>query len=183
MTTSNLLRTYGIPPKFSTEYKLPAALEPFRDCRRGLCLTGPSGVGKTTALALLVRGWVDANLNRRVTELKVAWKFISFPEFVMELQDAFKRDSDTTPLQLLRSYASAPHLIIDDLGAEKTTEFVRQSTYFLINHREMYLLPTFITTNFSMTHIDQNIDGRISSRIGGMCKIIRFEGSDRRLTK
>lgn len=100
----------------------------------------------------------------------------------MDVQDSFRsKDYLDSPYQKLESIAKVPYLVLDDLGAEKATEYVRQATYFIINHREMNLLPTFITTNFSMDHLDENIDPRISSRICGMCEIMRFEGKDRRI--
>ena len=72
-------------------------------------------------------------------------------------------------------------LAIDDIGAEKLTEFVRQITYYILNEREQRELPTLITSNFSLMEIDEMIDSRISSRIAGMCEVIKLSGKDRRL--
>lgn len=113
---------------------------------------------------------------------KYPWKFVVYPEFIMQVQDSYRHaKGEETALDLLDSIAKIPFLIMDDLGAEKPTEYVRQATYYVINHREMHLLPTFITTNFSMDYLDENLDPRISSRIAGMCEIIRLEGKDRRI--
>lgn len=140
------------------------------------------------ALCLLVRDWLLDRLDKTNpgqtywgSSTNGAWKFVVFPELVMQLQDSYKNQrGDSTALSILSELAQAPYLIIDDLGAEKPTEYVRQATYYLINHREMHLLPTFITTNFSLDYLDENLDPRISSRIIGMCKVIRLEGRDRR---
>ena len=176
---------YGIPSKFiRSDFKGPLSLP-----LRSVCLTGKAGVGKTMAICLLVRDWLLNRAERSLgsswgEETRHAWGFISFPEFVMKIQDSFreKRGEDTA-LDILEEASNKKFLIIDDLGAEKPTEYVRQATYYIINHREMHELPTFITTNFSMDHLDENIDPRISSRIAGMCEIIRMEGKDRRLEK
>jgi|WetSurMetagenome_2_1015567.scaffolds.fasta_scaffold54972_2 DNA replication protein DnaC len=182
-----VLSCYGIPRRF-IRGDLTGSLDQSY-LEKGVCLTGKVGVGKTMSLCLLVRDWL---ISRAVaargtiwgTATLDAWKFISFPEFVMRVQDSFKnKDADQTAYEMLSKIAETPYLIIDDLGAEKPTEYVRQATYFLINHREMNMLPTFITTNFSMDHLDENIDPRVSSRIAGMCEIIRMEGKDRRIER
>lgn len=183
----NVLRRYGIPPRFiRPDFKGSLALDLVD---KGACLTGKVGVGKTMAVCLMVRDWLE---KRAETSLGThwgkwtseAWKFIVFPEFVMRVQDSFRhKDGEETAWDMLEKLANNPFLIIDDLGAEKPTEYVRQATYYIINHREMNLLPTFITTNFSMDHLDENLDPRISSRISGMGEIIRFEGKDGRVFK
>ena len=72
-------------------------------------------------------------------------------------------------------------LFLDDLGAEKLTDFVRQITYYILNEREQHQLLTVITSNFSIKDLDKQIDSRISSRIAGMCEILKFTGKDQRL--
>ena len=72
-------------------------------------------------------------------------------------------------------------MIIDDIGAEKLTEFVRQTFYYIINEREQWLKKTIITSNYSLDELDEYIDGRISSRIAGMCEIVELGGKDRRV--
>ena len=74
-------------------------------------------------------------------------------------------------------------LCIDDIGAEKMTAFVQQITYYIINYREQEMLHTLITSNFSLQQIDEQIDTRVSSRIAGMCKVVKIQGHDRRLDK
>lgn len=184
-----VLRGYGIPPRFIRP-DLKGSLD-LDLVGKGVCLTGKVGVGKTMAICLMVQDWLVARANESEprarewgTYTRQAWSFISFPEFIMHLQDSFRdKKGDETALDILERFANAKFLIIDDLGAEKPTEYVRQATYYLVNHREMNLLPTFITTNFSMDHLDENLDPRISSRISGMCEIMRLEGKDGRVFK
>jgi len=49
----------------------------------------------------------------------------------------------------------------------------------IINYREQNKLQTIITSNFTLDEIDKYIDRRISSRIAGMCEIIRMSGDKR----
>lgn len=144
-----------------------------------LFITGEAGVGKTVLMASIAKNLILKNK---------AVKWISYPAFIMELQDRFKRDRVEgmnridTPFELAEKIAMFNGwLCIDDIGAEKLTDYVRQITYFIINEREQRMLPLIMTSNFSLAHIDQMIDPRVSSRIAGICENIRLTGKDRRL--
>jgi DNA replication protein DnaC len=49
----------------------------------------------------------------------------------------------------------------------------------IINYREQNKLQTIITSNFTLDEIDMYIDRRISSRIAGMCEVVRMSGDKR----
>ena len=173
-----------MPPKFARmRYDPPAWARPYLTDSRGLLLTGPAGVGKTTALCLLSRDFLTAQIAQGLNPQTVlSWRFLSFPAFVMELQDAWRReDTERTALRLLKDAVAVPRLIVDDLGAEKLTDYVRQATYYLINEREQWERPTYLTTNFSLAQLDAQFDSRISSRLVGMCDVKALSGKDRRL--
>lgn len=103
----------------------------------------------------------------------------------MELQSMYiKKDNEETPFEMAERIATFEGtLCIDDIGAEKMTAFVQQITYYIINYREQEMLHTLITSNFGLQQIDEQIDTRISSRLGGMCKVVKLTGKDRRLLK
>ena len=187
-----------IPTKYRRmDWKLSEAVAPHLESGRGLCLVGPVGVGKTANLCLLARDWIlkwakEAEISdEEITSFRSqdrltqnTWRFISFPAFVMEIQDAWRREeTEETALTRLKRVAQIPRLIIDDLGAEKLTDYVRQATYYLINEREQWDRPTYITSNFTLRELDRQLDSRISSRIAGMCDIKALKGEDMRLRK
>jgi DNA replication protein DnaC len=117
------------------------------------------------------------------TPISHEWKFISCAGFIMKIQNAWK-DGEESAYEILEELAEVPRLIIDDLGTEKPTDYVRQSIYYLINEREMWQRQTIITSNFALSDIDRQYDSRISSRICGMCDIkILKGGQDLRLGK
>lgn len=197
-SVSAILADYGIPTKYRrTDWKLSETVAPYLENNRGLCLVGPVGVGKTVNLCLLAREWLlkwakGAEIpDEEITYFKGqdrpmenTWRFISFPAFVMEIQDAWRRDdSEKTALSILRKTAEFPRLIIDDLGAEKLTDYVRQATYYLINEREQWARVTYLTSNYTLRELDRQLDCRISSRIAGMCDIKALKGEDLRLRK
>lgn len=141
-----------------------------------LFITGASGVGKTVLMAGVVKELLKAKKD------KIEW--ISYPGFIMELQSMFRKEGENTPFDMAERIATYPGtLCIDDMGAEKMTAFVQQITYYIINYREMEMLHTLITSNFSLQQIDEQIDTRVSSRIAGMCKVVKLTGKDRRLEK
>ena len=140
--------------------------------QKNIFINGKSGVGKTV---------FAANIAKMCIKNKIKFSWISFPQFIMELQNLYRKDNES-PFERAESIAGFNGvLIIDDLGAEKATDWVRQITYFIINEREQRMLPIIITSNFSLEEIAEQIDIRISSRIAGMCKAIKLTDKDRRL--
>jgi len=69
------------------------------------------------------------------------------------------------------------------IGVEKTTEWARQTLDYIIYERDNNLKPMVITSNLSLDEIAEKIDGRISSRLAGMGKVIQLKGSDYRLRR
>lgn len=139
---------------------------------KSVFITGSAGVGKTVLMASLIKKYIRQGKS-------VKW--ISYPEFIMTLQGMF-RNNDQNPYEYAEQVANFDGVLaIDDLGAEKITEFVRQITYYIINQREQNMLKMIITSNYNLKEIDEMIDGRISSRIAGTCEIKKLEGKDRRI--
>jgi len=138
---------------------------------KNLFISGNPGSGKTVFACSVAKEYL------KTTKVK----FISYPAFIMQLQCAF-RDEKVNPAEMVNRIAKDTGvLILDDLGAEKLTDFVRQTTYFILNEREQWNLRTIITSNFTLSKLDEQVDPRISSRIAGMCKVLKFNGKDRRL--
>ena len=134
-------------------------------------LYGGPGTGKTV-LAYSVMRWCLTN-GANV-------KMINYPAFLIGMRRGFSEGKD--------AYGYADELarfngllIIDDLGAEKATDFVREITYYIINERDVHIRKVLITSNYDLEEIDNQIDRRLSSRIVGMCKVIKFDGEDRRI--
>jgi DNA replication protein DnaC len=156
--------------------------------KKSLFIHGKVGCGKTVLMASIMKDYIRKN-NYRTSYIdngndrNTDGKWISYPKFVIKLQAMF-RDSKSNPHEYATVIANCHGLLaIDDLGAEKITEFVRQITYFIINEREQNMEKMIITSNYSLDQIDAMIDERVSSRIMGMCDIIELKGRDRRFNK
>jgi hypothetical protein len=183
-----MLATAGVPLKFrNAAWKMPVFLEPFMKGHRGACLVGPEGVGKSAALALFIREretrWSEHE-GALEKDFPAVWRWLDWPAFVMDVQDAYGQSGEVSANKLLKAAAAAPLLVVDDIGAEKVTEAVGGWLYVLLDHREKWLLPTFLTTNVPIEgpgNIDERYSTRISGRIVGPCDVLKMSGKSRRL--
>src|SRR5215211_1404067 len=105
---------------------------------RGLYFCGPIGVGKTH-LAVAV-------MNEIITKKRVPSLFVTVPELLDNLRGAYNdpgRDID----EWMDSVKNADLLLLDDLGAERANEWVRERIFVIVNHRYREELPTIFTSN------------------------------------
>ncbi len=72
-------------------------------------------------------------------------------------------------------------LIIDDLGAEFSTQFTVSAVYNIINSRLLSSKPTIISTNMTMDEIEERYTQRVASRILGNFIMMNFKGRDVRV--
>lgn len=82
--------------------------------------------------------------------------------------------------EVFQSYANAGLLFVDDMGAEKGSDWVEQINYRLINHRYNHELPTIVTTNVLPKDFSTTLGERTASRLNEMCDQVALKGSDRR---
>ena len=140
-------------------------------------ITGQPGTGKShLAVAylredLLVHGEKHCRFLRTVDLLK-------------EIRDSFDDHSGNSEKQLLDLYgARVPFLVLDDLGAEKVSDFVLQTLYDLLDRRYGECLDTLSTSNLSLDELAVHYGGhgpRLGSRIAGMGPTAVLRGKDRR---
>lgn len=100
-----------------------------------LILAGSSGVGKTHLAAAIVNGRIEGG--------KPAL-FMSVPEFLDDLRKAISSGKGTDAMDAVKK---SECLVLDDLGAERLTEWVAERLYMVVNHRYLHRLQTVITTN------------------------------------
>ncbi len=98
-------------------------------------------------------------------------------------KERFSAASGSERDETLSALLECDLLVIDDLGAEFTTQFVGATVNNIINTRMLTGLPTIISTNLSLKEIEKNYGARILSRIIGEYKIMSFVGTDIRWKK
>lgn len=91
-------------------------------------------------------------------------------------------DKSRDKRQVVDGYAEAALLIVDDIGMDKSSEFVRETFDGIVNRRWADGLLTVFTSNLDFEEIDRHYQdhGRMTSRIAGMCDVIQLAGEDRR---
>jgi DNA replication protein DnaC len=81
-------------------------------------------------------------------------------------------------------------LVLDDLGAERPTDWTRDAIHALVQHRHSRDLPTIVTSNYApsalarrLGHDDPLIGKRIVSRLTENCVKVKLERPDLRLRR
>lgn len=69
-------------------------------------------------------------------------------------------------------------IVLDDLGAEKVTEFVAQELFTIINHRINRMLPMIVSTNLTPAEIEESYGQRIASRLLFGFEALPLRGED-----
>ena len=134
----------------------------------GLLITGPCGTGKThIAVAIL----------HAILEKGYPGLFVTVPDLLAEIRKSFNNDGES---KKIKEIMTARFLVLDDLGAEKTTDWVQEQLYMIINHRYEYELPTVITSNLNIGQLAQKIGERSASRLLEMCYGVKLNGEDYR---
>lgn len=151
----------------------------------GVFVYGVRGVGKTHfAVALAMEKFLEpeliegANMTWKIREVTIP-VFVSVPDLLLNIRNTYNEKGGGEK-ELLDFYSRVRTLIIDDLGVEKTTEWALQVLYLLIDRRYREGRVTIFTSNLSLAELQEKLDERISSRIYGMCKVVRLTGEDRR---
>jgi DNA replication protein DnaC len=146
---------------------------------RGLLLEGQPGVGKThLAVAVL----------KMVIERTGAYGlFYDTRDLLRVIRSTYDPSIRTTELEILRPVMRADLLVLDDLGAEKTSEWVEETMNLIVNTRYNERRMTLFTSNYLDIPEDDDpnsllfrIGHRMRSRLHEMCEFVQMDGADYR---
>ncbi|RYL94621.1 primosomal protein DnaI [Sporolactobacillus sp. THM19-2] len=198
---SRLIRSYYVPKEIlSATFKtidknevgrqeaLKAAGDFVRDylkdpeTAKGLYLCGEFGVGKTYLMGAI--------MNSLAQKRHVASLIIYVPDFFREIKGAIQDNTVDSKLDVLKK---TPVLILDDIGAETMTPWVRDEVLgSVLQYRMMEHLPTLYTSNFNYDELEnhfsysqksgiENVKAkRVMERIRHFTKLIQMDGKNRR---
>lgn len=158
---------------------------------KGLLFIGSLGVGKTH-LAVGV-------LRRLIQERGARGMFCDYGALLKDIQQSFNPRNDLTEFGLLEPILKAEVLVLDDLGAQKPTDWVWDNVALILNTRYNNQLTTIVTTNYpdlppcgsELTNgqraareftLGDRIGERMRSRLAEMCVRIDMSGKDFRQT-
>lgn len=131
-----------------------------------LLLQGPTGTGKTH---------LSLAIAKRVTEQGYTVTYGSIQPLLRRMEsEHFGRTEGDTEGQL----ADCDLLILDDLGMEFDSPFYRTCIYNLLNARLLEGQPTIISTNMTLSNIQERYGDQIASRLVGSFELLLCVGKD-----
>jgi DNA replication protein DnaC len=137
-------------------------------------LLGARGVGKTHATVALVAEYLQ------VAGL-CSTRFVTAADLLLELRGCYNGKADET--DVINKYTKDTKiLILDDIGAEKPSEWTVATLGLIIDRRYRDNMMTLFTSNLTMQELSETVGDRITSRILGLCgtNIAKLNGGDRR---
>lgn len=123
-------------------------------------ICGACGCGKTHLAASIIRRLIQTG---RIRENKVSVKFASVVDLLMEVKATFNQRE--TEEDVLSQYVRPMILVLDDLGAEKQSEWAAMTIYALIDRRYRDMKTTIVTSNMTLEQIEQQLGSRTASRL------------------
>jgi DNA replication protein DnaC len=104
------------------------------------------------------------------------------PRLLADIKETYEDNSQRSYLQLFDRLCGVDLLHIDDLGAEKRTEWVLEQLYAIVNERWQEQRSIVVTTNLvDVDQLREQIGARTVSRLHEMCELIPIMGRDRRM--
>jgi DNA replication protein DnaC len=164
-------KAYAYASKLAMEY--PAI-------DRGLLLMGTCGIGKTH---------LAVSILKALTERGFSCLFYEFGSLLKQIQDSYNPSTQSSELKILSNIFDAEVLVLDEIGASKPTDWVRDTMAHIINTRYNDKKLTIFTTNYlderkseKEETLEDRIGVRLRSRLYEMCKTVKIEGHDFRKT-
>ena len=166
-------------------------VEQFPLDRRGLLLLGPCGTGKTHLAAAAIKALIATKGARCL--------FRVWGELLTSIRNSYSQESGESELELLDPVFNADVLVLDELGATKTTDWNLNVVYEILNRRYNARRATIITSNFVLDvpasspgmlslvratarpeTLGDRIGERALSRLHEMCRLVEIAGPDMR---
>ncbi|MFZ0042270.1 MAG: ATP-binding protein [Solirubrobacteraceae bacterium] len=159
------------PAIVSATRRFAATIDAQLDAGRGLWFMGPVGTGKTTLAMLVSKAASDAGRSVAI---------YSLPRLLNEIRDTHR--AERSHVALLDRLTAVDLLHIDDVGAERTTDWVLEELYSIVNARYEDQRSIVITTNIlDREALCEQITARTVSRLTEMCDELPLLGHDHRM--
>ncbi|WP_283678273.1 primosomal protein DnaI [Lentilactobacillus sp. Marseille-Q4993] len=151
------------------------------DFTPGLYLSGPLGVGKTYMLGAIAN---------RLAGKKIQTIMVHFPTFSVEMKNSI---ADNSVSRKIDSVKKTPVLMLDDIGAESMSPWVRDEVLgVILEYRMQQQLPTFFSSNLTMDKFEEHLifskqgdeeplkAKRIMERVKFLSREVEMSGANRR---
>lgn len=172
--------SFDRPPVTDIDRQVVAATRAFTrridqhlDAGRGLWFMGPVGTGKTTLAMLVSKAALKAGRTVAI---------YSLPRLLNEIRDTYR--AERSHVALLDRLTAVDLLHIDDVGAERSNDWVLEELYSIVNSRYEEQRSMLITTNIlDREQLCEQIHERTVSRLTEMCDELPLLGEDRRVER
>lgn len=172
--------TYENPKLLQALDRVRRFVKAFPAVDKGLLLIGPPGIGKTHIAV--------AALRQVVSEKHTPGLYYDTRTLLSAIRSTYDPVTRTSAVAVLRPVVEAPLLVLDDLGAERMTDWVDETMNYIVNTRYNDRRPTIFTSNYEDLYDPDDLDSllvrvgfRMHSRLREMCEILDYDGPDYRL--
>jgi DNA replication protein DnaC len=149
-----------------------AELDDRLESGQGLWLTGGTGTGKTTLAMLASKAALEAGYSVAI---------YSLPKLLARIRRTYDGEPGGDSYSaFFERLTSVDLLHIDDLGAEKKSDWVLEQLYALVNERYEEERSMLITSNFDGVQLEEQVGPRIVSRLTEMTEPLPLLGEDNR---
>lgn len=166
-----LLRAIDVAGRFIRDFPV---------VQKGLMLIGPPGIGKTHIAVAVLREVVTATAARGL--------YYDTRALLKDIRSTYNPVLNAAEMDVLRPVMDADLLVLDDLGAERLTDWVEETMSLIVNTRYNERRPTIFTSNWEdvpaeageMNSLVARVGFRLHSRLKEMCEFLEYDGPDYR---
>jgi DNA replication protein DnaC len=165
------------PSTKSAKQNVQRYVQKYPVVENGLLILGNCGVGKTH-LAVSI-------LKQVIFEKGDSGIFYDFRDLLRDIQSSWNTVAQSSELEILRPVLDASILVLDELGANKPTDWVRDTIAYIINWRYNEKKITIFTSNYldkparqGEETLTDRIGARLRSRLYEMCSEVEIQGED-----
>lgn len=113
---------------------------------------GGNDTGKTHLAIAICKAWIEKG---------IVAKYAFVPLLLDELREGFRGEGVDSYQERFKRFCEVPLLVLDDLGAESTTNWVNEKLETLVDYRYMHNLSLVVTTNKSLDELSPRLESRL----------------------
>ena len=147
--------------------------------QKGLLLIGPPGIGKTHIAVSVLQEVIRRTGARGL--------YYDTRALLRDIRSTYNPVLHMAEMDVIRPVMEAELLVLDDLGAERLTDWVEETMSLIVNTRYNERRPTIFTSNYEdipdegeMNALLARVGFRLHSRLREMCEFLEYDGPDYR---